>query len=154
MCCFPVQDRIFVPGHYEQNPHVLQPSSSESKVYKAVCQFFLACTAISGVAFLLTVSPELCATSVVLGLITLSILALAVIGPDNVAEMIEKRFFSNETAVSDQTRIIQIKALMREYDQFPLLGKGLGGYTKESIRDEKLMHSYEVQWAAFLMQFG
>lgn len=71
MCCFPVQDRIFVPGHYEQNPHVLQPSSSESKVYKAVCQFFLACTAISGVAFLLTVSPELCATSVVLGLITL-----------------------------------------------------------------------------------
>jgi len=71
MCCFSVEDRYFVPGHFVQNPNVVQPSSSESKIYKAVCQFFLACTAISGVAFLLTISPEMCAASVILGLITL-----------------------------------------------------------------------------------
>jgi hypothetical protein len=48
----------------------------------------------------------------------------------------------------------QIQALYREFDQAPLLGKGLGAYAVDNIRDFQLKHYYEVQWMAFLMQFG
>lgn len=75
-------------------------------------------------------------------------------GPDLVSEAIDRRFFSLENRVSDETRKVQIDALMHACDQNPLLGNGLGGYTAECIRDYSLPHAYEVQWAAFLLQFG
>lgn len=75
-------------------------------------------------------------------------------GPEQVAEVIDKRFFSHETYVSDRTREIQVDALMHACEDVPFFGKGLGGYTEECIRDYNLPHAYEVQWAAFLLQFG
>lgn len=30
----------------------------------------------------------------------------------------------------------------------------MGGYTEKGLRDKELKFSYEVQWMAFLMQFG
>lgn len=86
--------------------------------------------------------------------ITLFIIFISWIGVDNVYVIIEKRFLSSEVHVSDNTRTEQIIALLDEHDRFPLLGKGLGGYTENNIRDDRILHSYEVQWVAFLMQFG
>lgn len=77
-----------------------------------------------------------------------------IIGPDKVMQVVEKRFFSTDNTASDNTRTDQISAMMRACDESPLLGKGLGGYTAECIRDNELPHAYEVQWVAFLMQFG
>lgn len=79
---------------------------------------------------------------------------VGVIGPEKVFQVIEKRFFSADNAASDDTRGDQINAMMRACDESPFLGKGLGGYTRECIRDYELPHAYEVQWVAFLMQFG
>jgi hypothetical protein len=81
-------------------------------------------------------------------------MGIAAIGPAKVAEVIEKRFFSSDNTASDATRTDQIDALMRACDENPIMGKGLGGYTRECIRDNELPHAYEVQWVAFLMQFG
>lgn len=80
--------------------------------------------------------------------------AVAAIGVGTVFKVIEQRFFSNANYHSDLTREEQINALMQEYDQYPLLGKGVGGYVPSLIRDGTILHSYEVQWVAFLMQFG
>lgn len=80
--------------------------------------------------------------------------AFIAIGPEKVVQVIEKRFFSSDNAASDNTRGEQIDAMMRSCDESPFFGKGLGGYTLECIRDYELPHAYEVQWIAFLMQFG
>jgi hypothetical protein len=75
-------------------------------------------------------------------------------GPSRVYKVIELRFFSEQSSKSDETRNSQVKSLIKEFEEVPFLGKGLGGHTEEGIRDNKLKHSYEVQWVAFLMQFG
>lgn len=82
------------------------------------------------------------------------VVGLSLIGFDNVYMIVERRLFSNDNHASDQTRIEQVDALMEEHQQFPVFGKGLGGFAAKSIRDGQIMHSYEVQWVAFLMQFG
>ena len=84
----------------------------------------------------------------------LTIAGIGAIGPDTVIQVVEKRFFSTDNTASDATRKDQISAMMRACDESPILGKGLGGYTTECIRDHELPHAYEVQWVAFLMQFG
>lgn len=91
------------------------------------------------------------------GIITcaaLVILGIAAAGPENVYKVIEKRLFSADNALSDQTRIDQIEAMSDEICSHPFLGKGLGGYAPACVRDAQLPHSYEVQWVAFTMQFG
>jgi len=80
--------------------------------------------------------------------------SVALIGPVTVLKIVEKRFFSSDSSESDITRKIQIEALLKEHQESPLLGKGLGGYARELIRDDRILHSYEVQWVSFLMQFG
>ncbi len=80
--------------------------------------------------------------------------ATYIIGPDIVYKIIERRFLSRDSYVSDKTRVEQIDALLDEYSESPWFGKGIGGYAKSFIRDNRLVHSYEVQWLAFLMQFG
>lgn len=80
--------------------------------------------------------------------------AVMAIGPDVVYEVIEQRFFSNANYHSDLTRKDQIDALMETYSLYPYFGLGLGGFTKNYLRDDVLTHSYEVQWVGFLMQFG
>lgn len=75
-------------------------------------------------------------------------------GPSNVYKVVEKRLFSVDNYQSDQTRVDQINAMSKEIACHPVLGKGLGGYAPDCIRDNHLLHSYEVQWIAFNMQFG
>ena len=43
---------------------------------------------------------------------------------------------------------------MNELESTPILGRGLGGYVENLVRDGIIQYSYEVQWVAFLMQFG
>jgi len=91
---------------------------------------------------------------VVILTISLVILGVAWVGIDKVQILIYERFFSYDNKMSDQVRVEQINALMAELDSFPLLGKGLGGYVEGLVRDGAIQYSYEVQWVAFLMQFG
>jgi hypothetical protein len=79
---------------------------------------------------------------------------VAAIGPSTIATMAGQRFLSDVNQGSDDTRVEQIEALVKEHQSYPFFGKGLGGYSSDLVRDEKLRHSYEVQWIAFLMQFG
>lgn len=81
-------------------------------------------------------------------------IVIGMIGVEGIYSIIERRFFSSETFISDLGRKDQIDALMGEFSIYPILGKGLGGYAPESIRDTQLLYSYEVQWVAALMQFG
>lgn len=82
------------------------------------------------------------------------LMAYIAIGPSTVHQVIERRFFSGETSYSDEVRIRQIQALKGEFLEHPFFGKGLGGYASSYIRDPDSPHSYEVQWMAFLVQFG
>lgn len=75
-------------------------------------------------------------------------------GPEKVGKAVEMRLFSSNNYYSDLERRIQVDALMNQCERHPFLGNGLGGYSKECIRDKELPHAYEVQWVAFLMQFG
>ncbi len=84
----------------------------------------------------------------------LALSAIMVIGPGPIVTVIERRFFSSEVADSDEVRVVQSRALMAEFDNYPIFGKGLGSCAPDCIRDLLLPHSYEVQWLAFLMQFG
>lgn len=76
------------------------------------------------------------------------------IGIDTFLTIIERRFFSNDSYYSDLTRTQQINALVGQFFEMPYFGMGLGGYVKNFVRDGSIVHSYEVQWVAFLMQFG
>lgn len=79
---------------------------------------------------------------------------VASVGIDNAEKAFHMRFTSLSNYQSDDTRAVQVNALMKEHDNHPLLGTGLGGSPKDYYRDDKLTHSFEVQWVAFLMQFG
>lgn len=80
--------------------------------------------------------------------------ATLLVGPAHVYTAIEQRLFSHANSKSDQVRHEQIEALWYTFEERPLLGQGLGGYAPHYIRDDQLLHSYEVQWNSFLMQFG
>jgi hypothetical protein len=81
-------------------------------------------------------------------------LGYALIGPETVEKIVERRLFSRDNFLSDKTRSVQAEALLDKFEQAPLLGSGVGGYVKEVIREPNTLHVYEVQWLAFLMQFG
>lgn len=83
-----------------------------------------------------------------------SIGVLLFIGIENSAQIFEQRFLSSDNWMSDQTRLEQINSLLNEFYQSPYFGIGMGGAAKDIVRDYELQHSYEVQWVAFLMQFG
>ena len=89
-----------------------------------------------------------------LGLMCMAGLGVYLIGPDTVGKIIERRIFSKDNQESDETRIIQIRAMWEEIEQQPFFGTGVGGFAQGNIRDPALLHLYEVQWMAFLMQFG
>lgn len=90
----------------------------------------------------------------VLSILIIGLLAVSWIGVERVQSIIEMRFFSSLAMDSDAVRTKQINALLHEFEEYPLLGKGIGAYSGTVIRDAINFHSYEVQWAAFLMQFG
>lgn len=79
---------------------------------------------------------------------------IAMVGPGKVMSVVEKRLFSKDNYYSDKARVEQVEALSEECAQAPFLGNGIGGYAPSCVRDYQIPHSYEVQWMAFLMQFG
>lgn len=89
-----------------------------------------------------------------LGFICLIFCMISFFGVEGINNMIEMRLHSNANYHSDKIRTHQIEALLLESEKAPLLGRGLGSYAPDMIRDGTLLHSYEVQWVAFLMQFG
>jgi hypothetical protein len=91
---------------------------------------------------------------IALVLCLLSVVFVCLIGPDTVYKVAERRLFSYDNFQSDQARTSQAETLLKEFHQVPFFGKGLGGYAPDEIRDAELLHSYEVQWVAFLMQLG
>lgn len=76
------------------------------------------------------------------------------VGLDPLWEIVERRFFSQDSFLSDEVRLQQWNYLWQTHSHYPWLGKGFGSYVEGFVRDGSLPYSYEVQWAAFLMQFG
>ncbi len=90
-------------------------------------------------------------------LLLFSLLTMGVLGGvfyETLTPLFVARFSSEQTSDSDLTRIEQSKALMDEVKARPMLGKGIGQHTQESIRSEQNRYSYELQWMALLMQIG
>lgn len=82
------------------------------------------------------------------------IVAVPMIGPEKIHYIFDQRVLSKATLQSDEIRERQVRSLLSEYQKMPFLGKGMGGYAENDVRDSVLKHNYEVQWIAFLMQFG
>ncbi len=77
------------------------------------------------------------------------------LGTERVFTSIYNRFFnSSNNYYSDSTRYIQIEALTNGHLEIPFFGQGFGGYIENVVRDYVVPYSYEVQWNAFLYQFG
>lgn len=83
----------------------------------------------------------------------LTMLALGAWSYDLLSVIFEERFIV-EAETSDIGRIEQARDLMAEIEARPFLGKGLGAHFALDSRDIKQKYSYELQWLAFLMQFG
>ena len=109
--------------------------------------------ALSFFLYLFTEKLSQIVKSLLIGLLML-LIGISVIGIDNFFQAVEVRLFSQSNWHSDQARVKQANALMKEFEKKPFIGKGIGGYVKDHLRDSRLKHSYEVQWVAFLMQFG
>ncbi len=68
--------------------------------------------------------------------------------------ILEARFVSSETDISDIDRFEQFRALVGEIKSRPIFGKGLGTHINTNVRSEVHKYSYELQWPGLLMQFG
>lgn len=55
---------------------------------------------------------------------------------------------------SDATRKLMFSALSETFQQYPLLGRGLGAGALNYTNMEKLPWYFELQWLSFAMQFG
>jgi hypothetical protein len=97
-------------------------------------------------------SKKLLAT--LLSVTAVLLMAYFMIGSDKVNKVIERRIFSFDNYQSDLTRTQQVDAMVEQIESYLYLGKGIGGYAPQSIREPTVLHLYEVQWVAFLMQFG
>lgn len=83
----------------------------------------------------------------------LAALVLVVSYYDVFNTVFEERFVT-EAESSDAGRIEQARALMEEIKARPILGKGMGAHFSTDTRSMTQKYSYELQWLAFLMQFG
>lgn len=72
----------------------------------------------------------------------------------NIYDSVVFRLFSQETITSDEIRDMQQEVLLSNANDKPVLGKGLGFYDNQLIRSSTAKYSYELEYMAFLMQFG
>jgi hypothetical protein len=72
----------------------------------------------------------------------------------DVFNLVYEERFVREAELSDTGRIEQARALMVEIKARPILGKGMGAHVNTFISSDKDKFSYELQWLAWLMQFG
>ena len=78
---------------------------------------------------------------------------LAIVGVEKPMQIATHRFFSGEVQQSDLTRQVQSDGLLNRFLQDPYLGNGIGGAPVPGVLGRYSYH-FEVQWLAFLMQFG
>lgn len=116
-------------------------------------RFLLFCALMAHIAFWMTENRKELAASLFKAFLIV-MLIIPVVGPEKIYKVVEKRFFSEDNTRSDDVRHEQVHAMMETFEDTPYLGRGLGGYAEKVIRDSRLKYSYEVQWVAFLMQFG
>lgn len=83
----------------------------------------------------------------------LAVLVLGVLFYDVFNTIYEARFVS-EAEGSDTMRVEQARAFIAEIKARPILGKGMGAHVATDTRDTAEKYAYELQWLAFLMQFG
>jgi hypothetical protein len=85
-----------------------------------------------------------------------TILAALVLGVScyDVFNLVYEERFVREAELSDTGRIEQARALMGEIKARPILGKGMGAHVNTYTSSDTDKYSYELQWLAFLMQFG
>jgi len=86
--------------------------------------------------------------------LSVALFLIIIFSLDSIIYLIEDRFFSAYNTYSDDLRKEQFDALIYEFYKYPLLGKGIGGYSEILIRSKELPFLYEMQWIALLMQFG
>jgi len=68
--------------------------------------------------------------------------------------VISLRFSSTVVDSSDQDRVQQMPALHEFWESAPIMGHGLGSYTRRVIRSDDAPYSYEVQLLALAGQVG
>lgn len=126
---------------------------SLSTLFFSFSRFLWATAAIGYLLTLLVQSPLTIAKKVFLGSL-IALIGICAIGIEESTNIIWSRFLSEETKYSDLQRYEQVDALLYKFSHSPCFGHGLGAYSEECIRAKNQPHSYEVQWVAFLMQFG
>lgn len=124
-----------------------------ASTFLSFSRYLIAIYAISLFLHCLTLNAKKTILNMLFGSL-LVLAAVLAIGPGKIQQIIELRVFSKNTFLSDSVRKSQIRAMTYEIEESPFLGKGLGAYAKDYVRDSKLKYSYEVQWVALLMQFG
>jgi len=82
------------------------------------------------------------------------VLLLAVLYGDVFSDVLVERFQSEGVAISDEGRVHQFAALVEEIEHRPVLGKGMGASAIGHMSSIENPYSYELQWLAFVMQFG
>lgn len=122
-------------------------------IFLSFSRFLIGVTLFSLISYLLLLSP-LQRFRWTVGVCIILFIGILIGGVSLLSPIIERRLFSEASYDSDSTRIEQIQALMDSFSLYPILGKGMGSYVDEMIRDPIHRHSYEVQWVAFLMQLG
>lgn len=82
------------------------------------------------------------------------LLMIAILYHEIIVGIIEERFLGSYTTVSDLPRIEMKVALSEMIHNMPITGWGMGAYPNSLVRFEQSPWNYELQWFAFLMQFG
>jgi O-antigen ligase len=75
-------------------------------------------------------------------------------GASKIEKIITARFISADTVKSDAVRGDQTQALINVFLKSPVIGKGVGAYAEELIRNVDNSFSYEEEYLSFLMQLG
>lgn len=83
-----------------------------------------------------------------------SIISFVSIQYDTIIEPLANRFTGAQVEYSDSFRIEQFYYLVKGIMDAPIIGHGLGAYIPDYIRSESIKSSYELEYLAFLYQFG
>ncbi len=86
--------------------------------------------------------------------LVISVCAIGGVFYEALSPVLVARFSSEQTSDSDLVRIEQSQSLLQEIRDRPILGKGLGQYAPQTIRNQENRYSYELQWLSLLMQTG
>ncbi len=123
-------------------------------IFFSYSRFLWAVAAAGCLIYLVTTATAVLLLRRLTVLIVLIGVSTAYLGLEVTEELLYKRFLSEETQASDEVRVIQTEALLNSFEEAPFLGEGLGSHAAGSIRNAANPYLYEVQWLAFLMQFG